>query len=259
MGLDYVALAGGDLCCGATLSPIAGQVKAAEEKARELVSSVKAFSPERVITLCPECYHLFKDIYPTFMDIDFDIYFYCEFLFDNLEKLSFKKPLDKTITFHNSCTLSRSAKNSKSPQQLLAAIPGLNQVDMIPNKDSSPLCCGGVANMTYPEVGQQLCQKLLESAGETKADDMVNVCPFCSLSLYLGTKGYSYGLTDVGVLINEAMGGKVYKNKLEECYNCQSIDEIIELTKENFESNGFTEEEMRNILPLIFFPGNMQP
>lgn len=259
MGLDYVALAGGDLCCGATLGPISGHVKESEGKARELLSSVQAFSPDRVITLCPECHHLFKDVFPTYMDMDFEVQFYAQFLFDNLDKLNLTKCLNKTVTFHNSCTLNRFAKECASPQKLLAAIPGLKQADMDQGKDHPPLCCGGVANMTYPEIGLQLSQRLMEEAEKTKADDMVNVCPFCSLSLYLGTKAYSYSLTDVGVLINEAMGGKIYEDRLQECYKCESIDELIGLTKENFESNGFTEEEMRNILPLIFFPQSMQP
>jgi heterodisulfide reductase subunit D len=258
MGLDYVALAGGDLCCGATLGPIAGRVKESEEKARELMASVQAFSPERVITLCPECHHLFKDSFPTYMDMDFEVQFYAQFLFDNLGKLSFVKPLDRTVTFHPSCTLNRSAREPESPQKLLAAIPGLRQAYMEHGKDSPPLCCGGVANMTYPEIGLQLSQRLMEAAGKTKADDMVNVCPFCNLSLYLGTKAYPYGLTDIGVLVSEAMGGKVYEDKLAECYRCESVDELVELTRENFEANGFTEEEMRNILPLIFFPRDMQ-
>ena len=258
MGLDYVALAGGDLCCGATLGPISGHVEESEEKARELMASVQAFSPDRVITLCPECHHLFKDVFPTYMDMDFEVEFYSQFLSDNLDKLNFTKSIDKTVTFHESCNLNRFKKESESPKKLLAAIPGLKQADMKHGKDHPPLCCGGVTNMTYPEIGLQLSQRLIETAGKTKAEDMVNVCPFCNLSLYLGTKASPYGLTDIGVLINEAMGGKVYEDKLEKCYKCENLDELIALTKENFEANGFMEEEMRNILPLIFFPGNMQ-
>jgi hypothetical protein len=39
---------------------------------------------------------------------------------------------------------------------------------------------------------------------------------------------------------------------LEEYWRCESVEEIIEKSRENFQANGFTEEEMRKILPLVF-------
>jgi hypothetical protein len=57
---------------------------------------------------------------------------------------------------------------------------------------------------------------------------------------------------DIAALINESMGGKEYEDKLEKCWQCGSLDELIEKTKENFEANGYPEEMMRQILPHIF-------
>jgi hypothetical protein len=59
-------------------------------------------------------------------------------------------------------------------------------------------------------------------------------------------------LVDVVELINESMGGKEYEDKLQEYWRCESVEEIIEKSRENFQANGFTEEEMRKILPLVF-------
>ena len=59
-------------------------------------------------------------------------------------------------------------------------------------------------------------------------------------------------MKDIAVLINEAMGGKEYEDKLEQCWKCESLDELIEKTRENFEANGYPEEMMRQILPHIF-------
>jgi hypothetical protein len=59
-------------------------------------------------------------------------------------------------------------------------------------------------------------------------------------------------VVDVVELINESMGGKEYEDKLQEYWRCESVEEIIEKSRENFQANGFTEEEMRKILPLVF-------
>ena len=60
------------------------------------------------------------------------------------------------------------------------------------------------------------------------------------------------GLEDVVSLVNEAMGGKKYEDKMATYWSCGSVDEIIERSRENFEANGYLEEEMRQILPMLF-------
>lgn len=57
-------------------------------------------------------------------------------------------------------------------------------------------------------------------------------------------------------LIHEAMGVKKYEDKLAKYWKCNSVDELVEKTRENFEANGYTEQEMRHVIPLIFeLPG----
>jgi len=123
MGVDFVALAGGELCCGTAFCPAAGKVRESEEKARELVASVKAFSPERVILVCTGCYRQFTEFFPTFLELDFEVQFYTQFLSDNLEKIDFKKPLGKTVTLHESC-MTRRTKATDSARKLLESPVG---------------------------------------------------------------------------------------------------------------------------------------
>jgi hypothetical protein len=48
------------------------------------------------------------------------------------------------------------------------------------------------------------------------------------------------------------MGGREYEDKLQKLWDCNSVAEIIEISRENFTANGYTEEEMKNIIPLLF-------
>ena len=52
--------------------------------------------------------------------------------------------------------------------------------------------------------------------------------------------------------MNEAMGGREYENKLAEYWRCENLDHLLEKSRENFEANAFTEQEMRKVLPAIF-------
>ena len=250
MGINYIALAGGELCCGTSYCPAAGRVTESEEKARELVASMKVFSPERVILVCTGCYRQFTEFFPGFLDLDFKVQFYTQFLNENLEKINFTKTLGKTVTLHESC-MSRRTEVADSARKLLGAIPGLKLVE---NEDikGQTLCCGGIANMTNPPLGQQLGHNLAEEIMKTGADCIANTCPFCGLAFYPYVRRSSCDVKDITTLINEAMGGREYEDKLKKYWSCKSIDELIEKSRGNFKENGYTEEEMRQILPLVF-------
>jgi Fe-S oxidoreductase len=250
MGLDFVTLAGGELCCGVPHALAAGNAIESEKKARELVDNIRAFSPKRVILICPGCYRQFTEFFPRFLDVDFEVKFFTQFLSENLDKAKFTKPLDRTVIMHDACMVKRT-KLSDSQTKTLEAIPGLKLVGKELSEEQS-LCCGGIANMTYPELGHQLGQVLVDETMKFRADNTTDTCPACMFAFYMYLKKYPLNMKDIAVLVNEAMGGKEYEDKLEQCWKCESLDELIEKTRENFEANVYPEEMMRQILPHIF-------
>jgi Fe-S oxidoreductase len=249
MGIDSVTLGGGELCCGTAFCPAGGRVKESEERARELIAGLKAFSPKRIILVCTGCYRQFTEFFPSFLELDFEVQFYTQFLSENLEKIKFVKPLGKTVTLHESCMTQRTGATELAVK-LLKAIPGLELLER-ENKEED-LCCGGLANMTNPPLGQKLGQNLVEETIKIGADYIANTCPFCALAFYPYLRRYAFKMKDISSIINEAMGGKEYEDKLEKYWRCKSLDEIIEKSREYFEANGYKEEEMRQVLPILF-------
>ena len=249
IGINFITLAGGELCCGFPFFPAAGKVRESEEKARELVSNLKAFSPKRVILLCAGCYHQFTRFYTRFLELDFEVQYYAQFLNENVEKINFTKPLGKTVILHESCMSGR-AKVNETSTKLLESIPGLKVVK------AQTICCGGTPKLTSPQITQNLAPTYVETlAEETKkagSDYLVNICQLCRMTFYPSIKKYSFGLKDIPGLINESMGGREYEDKWETYSKYEGVDEIIEKSRDNFEENGFTEEEVRQVLPLFF-------
>lgn len=86
---------------------------------------------------------------------------------------------------------------------------------------------------------------------------MVNVCSGCDMCFLPGLKMLSFGITDIADLINEAMGGKKYENRIAEYFKCESVEEVLEQSKECIKENSYTEEEMRNLLSFFFVPRKM--
>jgi len=247
MGIDFVALAGGELCCGFPFFA-AGKVEGLEQKARELVASVKAFSPKRLILPCAGCYRQFTKLYPLFQEVDFQVQYYTDFLTDNLDKMNLTKPLAKTVYFHDSC-MSQSNKCNESVRKFLENIPGLK---VIKGQD---ICCGGTPKLAFFEIPGTLAPPFRETLAKetikTGSDYLVNLCQLCELTFSQSIGKHSFGVKDPPAVINEAMGGKQYQNKWPEFWKCQSDDEIIEKFRENFEANGLTEEEVRMALPIL--------
>ena len=114
------------------------------------------------------------------------------------------------------------------------------------------MCCGGGAKHTYPEMGKILGRVIVEKARQTGADYLASVCPGCDTAIYTSMTDHPFVLRDIVNLVCEAMGGREYEDKLAGFWRYRSIDRIIEESRETFEANGFTEEDMREILPTIF-------
>ena len=119
------------------------------------------------------------------------------------------------------------------------------------NREES-LCCGGAAGLTYPEYAGKFSQNLMEEGKAVKVDGMINICPFCHLSLCPIGDQYSFELTDLATLINEAQGGRSYEDKLKKYWGYKDLDKILEASKEYVEKSNFSPEMMKQILPRFF-------
>ena len=251
MGIEFAALIGGNkLCCG-VCNMLAGQLKEADSFSRNLIKNVNAFSPEKLVVTCPACYDQLKNVIPQYVSFDFDVQFISQFLYENLDRLEFTTPLNKKVTLHDPCPLARGFKDDLSLRKIIKALPGVELVEMEHNQEES-LCCGSVAGLTYPEYAGKFAQDLMEEGKATNADIMINACPFCHISLCaLGDK-YSFELTDLAALVNQAQGGYKYPDKLREYWEYKDLEKILEESKEYIEESNLNMEMMKELLPLIF-------
>jgi hypothetical protein len=61
-----------------------------------------------------------------------------------------------------------------------------------------------------------------------------------------------FELRHIQGLINISMGGREYENKWLQLWKCRSLDELIELTRDNFEKNNLPEQLVREVLRQFF-------
>ncbi|MEE8386846.1 MAG: (Fe-S)-binding protein, partial [Dehalococcoidia bacterium] len=155
----------------------------ADYRQRIVQDNARLFAERGVQTLVatsPHCYDMFVNEYPA--QDGFRPLHYTQYLAALIEeeRLRFEKPVEKKVTFHDPCYLSRRNAVTEAPRQVLAAIPGLQLVEM-PRSQVDTLCCGGGGGRMWMEtkVGERFSDLRVREAIDTGAEVLVTSCPHC--------------------------------------------------------------------------------
>ncbi|MBV9579805.1 MAG: (Fe-S)-binding protein [Chloroflexi bacterium] len=92
--------------------------------------------------------------------------------------------IPQKVVYQDACHLIHAQRISRQPRALLAAIPGVELVEI----DEAGLCCGsaGVYNVTNPVESKQLQQRKVDNALKATPDLIVTGNPGCLLQLRSG-------------------------------------------------------------------------
>ncbi len=90
------------------------------------------------------------------------------------------------VTCHESCHLKHGQGVSQQPREILAAIPGLELVELA----ESDWCCGsaGIYNITQPEMSAALLERKLGHLAATGAEVVATANPGCAVQIEVGLR-----------------------------------------------------------------------
>jgi Fe-S oxidoreductase len=233
-------------CCGGLAYDMGYREEFATAGERTLEAWQKA-GVRTVVTPCANCYHTFKRLYPQ-LGSSVQVLHTVETV-DRLIKdgrLEFTTPVDLTVTYHDPCHLGRQGEPYvawdggekkifgqavvydpprpryngaqgiyQPPRDVLAAIPGLQLVEMDRNREAAWCCgAGGACREAYPEFSAWAASERIEEAKATGADALVSACSRCELNFseavaadaQTGSGGQSMQVFDVLELVSRALG-----------------------------------------------------
>ncbi len=211
-GTDF-ALLPDEECCGHPLY-ITGQIDAFATQMQRNLDAMKKSGASTVIVNCAEGYKTWKVDYPKVLgkstaDMDFRVLHIVEYVDQQLKngKLKFKAPLEMKLTYHDSCNLGRLSEPwiywegtrgkygclepSKEyrrgtygiyqpPRDILAAIPGVELVEMYRHHENAWCCgAGGGVRDANKEFALWAANDRLEEAKDVGAEAIVSACPYC--------------------------------------------------------------------------------
>jgi len=187
-GVSFGTLGEDEPCCGDAAYGLGQQ-----DYVRHIVEdNVELFAQRGVqtlVTTSPHCYDMFRNQYPA--EAGLRPLHYSQYLASLVDegRLRFDKPFEAKVTFHDPCYLSRRNGVQAEPRQVLAAIPGLEIVEMARSGEGT-LCCGGGGGRMWMETkaGERFADLRVEEALGSGAEILVTACPHCIACLEDGVK-----------------------------------------------------------------------
>jgi len=194
--VDFTYLGEKENCC-ATPMLVAGKWDVFVETMKKNVQAVKDAGADTVITSCPACDMMWRQVYPTWaknLGIEYGITakHYTEILSEKIHSGEFKFPANHiqpvTVTWHDSCHIGRVSGVYEPPRDVIKAIPQVSLVEMSHNRENAH-CCGSVLTLIKdPPVAAEIGKTRLDEAVEVGAQKVLALCPCCEFQFRVTAK-----------------------------------------------------------------------
>ena len=188
-GVKFSILGTEEGCCGDSARRI-GNEYLYQTLVQANIEVLKNYGVKKILTMCPHCFNTLKNEYSQFGG-EYEVMHYTQFVAEAIAngKLKLTRPVDKVVTYHDSCFLGRANDVYEAPRKILGAIPGLKMVEMERHRVRS-FCCGAGGGRMWMEekIGTRINQLRTDQAVKTQAQMVGTACPYCLTMLGDGIK-----------------------------------------------------------------------
>lgn len=176
-------------CCGALLVH-AGEEAPALELARRTIDVFEKVAVDVIVTNAGGCGsnakdygHLLRDD-PQYAERARKFSAKCKDVTEVLDELgprAVRHPLNMRVVYHDSCHLQHAQKVRTQPRSLLAAIPGLELIEI----PEGAICCGsaGIYNLVQPKTADELADRKAGLITPNRPDAVATGNPGCMLQI----------------------------------------------------------------------------
>jgi heterodisulfide reductase subunit D len=209
-----------EVCCGHD-AYWTGEVAKVRELAARNVAAIKRTGAKRVVFSCPECYYMFKHVYPDLVGkLGFETVYIHALVAGRLADAASGGlglgQIEAKVTYQDPCRLAKHDQVIAEPRAVLGAIPGL-ELEEMKRVGRDALCCGSSSWVSCSRVNKKIQVERLAEALATGAKTLVTACPKCNIHLRCALRDEdvegSLEITDLAVMLarslaRESKGGE---------------------------------------------------
>jgi heterodisulfide reductase subunit D len=201
-------------CCGGPMWET-GYVEVACRMAEHNILDWRRTQTKRIVCLDPHDYITIIEHYPP-LDPGFDefeIVLAVDLVAEQIRegRLALTTPVERTVTYHDPCRLSKRLGVWRSPREILRAIPGLRFID-VDHVTQWSYCSGAGSNLWVekPELTAEISRRRVERARALDGVEvLVSACPWSERPLTEQGEAQGIEVSDIFELVAEAAGFEV--------------------------------------------------
>lgn len=185
LGISFITLSSDEFCCGLPVLN-AGYRKDARKLAKDNFNLFKERRVYKIITSCPACYHMFKEVYPNYVrDWDIEVEHATVAVFKALQKKKIKRMEKEVVSYHDPCHLGRYEGIYDEPRKVIEILGG-EIIEMRNNREKS-YCCGGGGGLraNFESLAKKIAKKRLAQLDD-KVKKVITPCGLCYSQLREG-------------------------------------------------------------------------
>lgn len=189
LGIDFILLSEEEICCGLPVLN-AGYRKDARKLAKKNFDLFKKSSVTKIITNCPICYYMFKEIYPKLVrewaiEVEHTTLTILEALKKRRVRFRGSEEEREIVSYHDPCYLGRYAGIYDEPREVVKLLGG-KIIEMRLNRENA-VCCGGGMRRNFPDVSKRIAMEKIESISPD-VTKVISPCGLCHINLKSATE-----------------------------------------------------------------------
>jgi len=183
-GEEFAVLGDQEKCCGLYAFDL-GYRREYERLRDAHWAEVCAAGIKKVVVACGSCQRIWREYAKEPGGADLEVIHGVEYVAQRIRegRLNFSRSIEKKVTYHDSCHLGRGCGVYEAPRDILAAIPGVQLLEMARNRRWA-WCCGGGGGVPEadPELARWSAADRLSEARAAGAELILTSSALCQRS-----------------------------------------------------------------------------
>jgi Fe-S oxidoreductase len=251
LGVNFVAVAGPQFCCG-IVHHRSGDVESAAKFSRATVAKFESYGAKQVVIWCPTCQLHFGELIQGGIMPRFPMTHVSAFLAEKVAQFKFRRDLRTRVAVHTHVGTPQRELDAKSAIKVLQSVPGVEVVGTLSSPDLGYQCAPSLLLQLGPDRFRSARDGLVRKARELGADELVTLYHSCHRE-WCEVGGTGLLVRNYVSIVAEALGC-AHRDYFQEFKKLGTPDAIVALSRPMWESHELSEEHAKRLATKYFGP-----